>query len=305
MGFSQNKAGLKTAAIVIAGLILLWAAGIAVTAERHREGSITDRPATPKGIEYFLSNIKKDRYVWFEVNSEGYVNDFLVHARQWRKAGRLIVTTRLDNSEAIIRKLVHRGLDVTGGFKTSDAFKAVPFHDEKAWEHIAETARRVSNLCKGNPVVLENEGAVTMMVENGVTSVDSGRLLAAIAKQKWPDIWFWYAPMGEKEPYRTLSYSIAETVRKGIPKARLIESSSAGYQGSTKNKRSQLDLDRTLQLDSNPVSIVYLDDHARNFWKLKDAVIAVKQAFGNTVILYPGYKNIAKSRPVIDSLTKE
>lgn len=270
------------------------------------EDSLMAAPPNLKDVKNLrIIQRQKDCYVWFEVNSDRYLKDYMLHAKKWNRLGNLMVTARLGNAETILKKLVDSGLNVTGGFKTSDAFDGIPYHDEKAWKRIAYQARRISTLTGQKPVVLENEGAVKRLVSKGFTSIECDRLTASLAKQQWPEIWFWYAPMGEEEPYKTISNDIAKAVMKGIPGARLIEASSAGYSSSPRNPRAIKNLGHTLLLNQQPVSIVYLDDYKKNFWKLSDASTALDHAAGKTVILYPGFDDIGNYQSVINSFLQE
>jgi len=248
---------------------------------------------------------QKQRYVWFEANNSVYLQEYINHVGKWRQVGEPIVTARIHNIESYVKTLNRLNIQVIGGFKTSNVFLDHDYYDETAWKNIADTALRVSNLTNGKPVILENEGAVKALLKQGITSVDYNKLVKVIKKQNWPEIWFWYAPIGSKERVKQLSFNIARAIMQGIPKARLIEDSSAGFSTSSKNSDSLYNLNRTFELDNNPVSIVYLDDQRKKFWKLKNAAKALKQAAGNTVIFYPGFNDIENYQPVINSFIHE
>jgi len=242
------------------------------------------------------------RYVWFEVNTLSYLNRYCENVSSWLDIGKPMVTARAHNVEAFTRELVRRNIPVVSGFKTSDLLDGKSFHNIAAWSEIARIARNVSTLTNGNPVVLENEGAVTKMVARGVTSINYEALLKTISMQQWPEIWFWYAPAGRREPVQTMSNDIARAIMNGIPHARLIEASSAGFVNSHADSTSRNNLKRTFTVDRNPISIIYLDDVKKNFWKLRSTGQAVKAAAGNTVIIYPGFGDIEKSDTVKESL---
>lgn len=246
----------------------------------------------------------KECYVWFETNNSDYFERYLKESHLWKNVGSPIVTARIHNIESFTRKLTMAGYHVTSGFKTSDILRGKAFHDAYAWAEIAKVARNLSHITNGRPVILENEGATKLLLKQGVISVDYESLLRVISAQTWPEIWFWHAPAGRKEPMRSLSSDIAMAISKGIPNSRLIEASSAGLTGSQKNRISQSNFRKTLALDSNPISIIYLDDETKNFWKLADTGFAVSAAAGNTVIIYPGVGDIEKGEKVKSALAK-
>jgi hypothetical protein len=226
-------------------------------------------------------------YVWFEANSESFLEKYILNAKKWDLIGRPIVTSRIMNVEKFVEKIIKSGIFVTSGFKTSDALKDKNYHDNEAWTKIAEVARNVSKLTNGRPVIIENEGAVKNMLSKGISDIDYFKLLESISKQSWPEIWFWYAPMGENREAKTISYNIAMAIINGIPNARLIEASSAGYTSSHSNHNSKDNLLDTLEIDQHPVSITYMHKDRNNFWKFEQIEVAIKTAQSNTVIVYP------------------
>ncbi|MBT8438742.1 MAG: hypothetical protein KJO91_03375, partial [Gammaproteobacteria bacterium] len=245
---------------------------------------------------------EKTCYVWFETNTREHLKKFYRHYNGWKPVGKPIVTARIFNVARYTKLLVDSGIPVLSGFKTSDPLRNKPFHDPQAWATIAEVAREVSALTGGKPVILENEGAVKRMLSNDITSINHEALVQSISAQDWPEIWFWYAPMGWNERVQNISKKIASAVKQAIPNSRLIEASSAGYSSSPKNKISRTNLQRTLSLENDPISIVYLDDARSNFWPLKDANQAVNTAFGSTVVVYPGILDIGNASIVSNSM---
>ena len=246
---------------------------------------------------------KKDYFVWFEINTKRYLDKYIKHVEAWVFIGKPMVTARIHNVESFTKQLINANIPVVSGFKTSDVFKDRPFEDIDAWAEIARVARNVSGLTNGRAVILENEGTVKSMLTKGVNSINYEQLLKSISAQQWPEIWFWYAPEGRREPVQTMSNDIARAIMNGIPHARLIEASSAGFATSPANFISKNNLKRTFALDHNPISIIYLDDVEKNFWKLHNTDQAVKAAVGNTVIIYPGFGDIGKSQAVKESLS--
>lgn len=251
--------------------------------------------------EIDISNTK-ECHVWFEINTKKYLNDYLKNSEEWREIGQPILTARPQNVEEFTQTIIDNGIIPISGFKTYDSFIGRSFYSSKAWEEIAETARNLSKITTNNPVILENEGTVKHMLKNGVSSIDYNRLSKVVQKQKWPEIWFWYAPTGYKEPVISITTQIARVISESIPNYRLIEPSSSGYQNSKTNKVFIKNLDETLKLDKNPISIIYLDDRRRNFWDLKNTQNAIDISIGETVILYPGFDDIKKGNIVRRSL---
>lgn len=252
--------------------------------------------------EIDISNTK-ECHVWFEINTKKYLNDYLKNSEEWREIGQPILTARPQNVEEFTQTIIDNGIIPISGFKTYDSFIGRSFYSSKAWEEIAETARNLSKMTNNNPVILENEGTVKHMLKNGVSSIDYNRLRKVVKKQKWPEIWFWYAPTGYKEPVISITTQIARVISESIPNYRLIEPSSSGYQNSKTNKVFIKNLDETLKLDKNPISIIYLDDRRRNFWDLKNTQNAIDISIGETVILYPGFDDIKKGNIVRRSLS--
>lgn len=244
-------------------------------------------------------------YFWFETNTQKYLNKFIRHHQDWKSTGSPIITARIGNVRSYTKRLADAGIPVISGFKTSGALKNRPFHDRRAWEKIARVAREVSALTGGKPVVLENEGTVTRMISNGTESIDYEELVRSLSAQDWPEIWFWYAPAGQREPVRTVSRQIAYAIREAIPNSRLIEASSAGYPSSARNSNSRTNLKSTLAVDNDPISIIYLDDEQTSFWPLKDTNLAVKSAYGRTVVVYPGFADIENASLVEHSMNRD
>jgi len=245
----------------------------------------------------------KDIYFWFEVNEKSYLEKYIKYAPEWLSVGKPIMTSTTYNVESFTKQLIDANLNVISGFKTAGVFtNDRVFHDVSSWEEMASLARRVSILTSGRAVILENEGTVKKMLEKGITSINYDELLKSISAQEWPDIWFYYGPVGAGEPVRSMSYTIARAVMNGIPNARLVDVSSVAYLKSPADSISQSNLSRTLELDSNPISIIYLDDDRYNFWKLNDADKAVNLAAGNSVIIYPGFGDVEKSSMVVQGL---
>lgn len=255
--------------------------------------------------KYTYGGNTKDCYVWFEANSESYLAKYIEHSKQWVSVGKPIVTARIYNIETFTRRLMGAGIDVLGGFKTSNALDPDDYCNADAWGHIAKVAGNISRLTCGKPVVLENEGAVKILISKGIQSIDYNRLLKSISAQNWPEIWFWYSPLGQSEPLKGLSFDIAKAVRNGIPNCRLIEPNSAGFYISSINHNCKINLKRTFALDPDPISIIYLDDYKRNYWALKDTDLAIEKAAGNTVIIYPGLDDISNYDAIRSSLIKE
>jgi ADP-heptose:LPS heptosyltransferase len=237
----------------------------------------------------------KEVYIWFEANNRSYLEKYIDHAKNWEKTGKLIMTARIFNVESFVSQLNELSIPVIAGFKTSNVFNDKNFHDSNAWKEIARIARNVSSLTDGRPVVLENEGTVKAMLSKNITQINYDKLCQSISAQEWPEIWFWYAPAGEKEPVKTMSMEIAHAIMASIPNARLIEASSAGFSTSAKNYNSRKNLQRTSSIDKRAISIIYLDDERHRFWRFKDIERAIDSAAGDTVILYPGFDDIEKS----------
>ena len=140
------------------------------------------------------------------------------------------------------------------------------------------------------------------MISKGASSVNYDKLLKSVSSQKWPEIWFWFSPLGQEEPLKTMSFDIAKAIKKGIPNCRLIEPNSAGFENSSYNYNCMVNLDRTLILDPDPISIIYLDDYKKNYWPLKDTDKALDKAKGRTVIIYPGLDDLANFEAVKKSI---
>lgn len=262
----------------------------------------TSRQLKTKNIISSESLKIKNCYVWFEVNTQKYVSDYLKYGNTWGEIGKPIITARISNVEIITKQIIKAGIPIISGFKTSDVFEDKPFHDFESWQEIARVARNISKLTNGRPVILENESTVTNMVANGVLSINYEKLRESIEAQQWPEIWFWYAPAGRREPLQSISYDIGRAIMGGIPLSRLIEASSAGFSSSHRNKVSKINLKRSIALDKNLISILYLDDDKKNYWPLDQVSQAVDLAIGEDVILYPGINDIEKGLPIISSL---
>ena len=242
------------------------------------------------GMSNDLTN--KECFIWFETNSESLLNRYIEESHAWSKIGKPIITARSHNVESFTNRLINSHPTLISGFKTSDIFNETGFYDFNAWSKVAEIARNVSNITDGRPVILENEGAIKNFINKGSAVINYDLLLEVISAQEWPEIWFWYAPAGRKEPVQSISMDFARAISMGIPRSRLIEASSAGFIGSPYNKVSQSNLNKTIELDKNPISIIYLDNEKRNFWKLADTWRAVQAAKGSTVIIYPGFNDL-------------
>lgn len=251
--------------------------------------------------EHLKTNKPRECYVWFETNSPKYLNLYIDEFSSWNKIGFPIISARMSNAERLTQTILNHTPSVITGFKTSDAFQNRSFTDERAWKEIANLARKLSKLTGNNPVVLENEGAVKKLLDQGVKSIKYNNLVDSISKQNWPEVWFWYAPHGTKEPVRSIAYDIARAVKVGIPNSRLIEPSSTGYSNSRKKASSIDNLRRTYLIDSNPISIVYLDDNRKHFWRVSNTGKAVQSAESHTVIIYPGFNDLKKARKVLES----
>jgi hypothetical protein len=247
----------------------------------------------------------KECFVWFETNTQKYLDRYLKQAAYWESIGKPIATARIHNVEFFVKQMIDAGIEVTSGFKTSNLFLDKDYHDLESWSNIARTARKVSILTGNRPVILENESAVKIIMRNGITKINYEKLLNAISSQKWPEIWFWHAPTGRKKPFSTISMDIARAIMNGIPNARLIEPSSSGLSNSARHKGAMKDLKLTLSIDRNPISIIYLDDDRPNFWKLKDSFSAIEYSKGNTVILYPGHEDVDKSGIVLNAIKRQ
>ncbi len=245
---------------------------------------------------------KKDCYVWFETNTEANLNKYITHSKQWAMIGKPIVTARIFNIENYTIRLIDEGINAIAGFKTSNILGTGSFSNEDSWKQIARVARNLSKLTNGKPVVLENEGSVSLLISKGVTSIDYQKLLNSISAQQWPEIWFWYGPLGQKEPLKTISFNIARAIKNGIPSCRLIEPNSAGFSISSLNKNCQNNLKRTFELDLNPISIVYLGENRKNYWELEDTDKAIQKSVGDTVIIYPGIDNLENYEKVLQSV---
>jgi hypothetical protein len=244
----------------------------------------------------------KECFVWFEINSQKNLNAYFQNFDSWQTVGNPIITSRISNVESLTKQLIDANIPIISGFKTSDVFKKKSYYNIDLWAKVASVSRNLSKMTNGRAVVLENETALKNLLAEGISSINYDKLLSSIVVQQWPEIWFWHAPVGEKQPTQTLSTDIARVIMQGIPKARLIEPSSTGFICSSTNAISKMNLEKTFSLDKNPISIIYLDDNKRNFWKLENTKQAIKQASGNTVIIYPGYNNIANSASVLKGL---
>lgn len=247
---------------------------------------------------------EKDCYVWFEANTERYMAIYLMNKEKWAFVGKPVVTARITNIESFADQLIDASVDAIVGFKTSGILNDNNYCDADSWQEIAKVAGNLSKKTKGKPVILENEGALKILISKGISTIDYDKLLKSISNQKWPEIWFWHGPMGEKEPLKTLSFSIAKAIKNGIPNCRLIEPNSAGISISSFNRNCQNNLRRTLDLDPNPISIIYLDDHKANYWELEDTDQAIRNAVSNTVIIYPGVDDIENCDAVLKSINK-
>jgi len=249
-----------------------------------------------------LSYDTKECYIWFEVNSDESLRTYMKHAKGWNIIGDLIVTSTIYNVEYVTNQLMAFDFTIISGFKTASLFNESNIYDVEAWIKIAQKAIKISDMTNGKAVILENEGTIKQLLSRGIDSINVEKLTDLIGAQRWPEIWFWYAPMGQREPVRTLAFDIARAIKKGIPNSRLIEASSSAFVNSNENLISKSNLKRTFILDKNPISIVYLDDKIFNFWRLSETRKAVNSAIGNTVIIYPGFGDISNSEAVKSSL---
>jgi hypothetical protein len=247
----------------------------------------------------------KECFVWFEINSQKYVDAYFQNFDGWQTVGNPIITSRISNVESLTKQLIDANIPIISGFKTSDVFNKKSYYNIELWAKVASVSRNLSKITNGRAVVLENETALKNLLAEGISSLNYNKLLSSIAAQQWPEIWFWHAPVGEKQPTQTLSTDIARVIMQGIPKARLIEPSSAGLICSSTSMISKMNLAKTFKLDKNPISIIYLDDNKRNFWKLENTKQAIKQAAGNTVIIYPEFDDIVNSATVLKGLEQK
>jgi hypothetical protein len=241
---------------------------------------------------------QKKCFIWFEVNNKKHFDQYLQFKSSWEGVGNLMVTARINNVEMLTQQLVSQNIAIISGFKTSDPFRDKDYYDSTVWAEVAKTARNISKMTGNKPVVLENEGAVKQLLKNGISTIDYNKLFEVIREQQWPEIWFWYAPTGKREPVISMTHEIARAVVNGIPKVHLIEPSSAGFSNSPVNALSANLLKKTLILDPSPVSIIYLDDKHKNFWKLIDTNKALQAALGDTVILYPGFDDLENASKI-------
>ena len=233
----------------------------------------------------------KQCFVWFEVNNEKNLKKYLANVKQWNRVGNPIISARKNNVVNFTNKILSKNIPVISGFKTIDFFKKSSFYSLEAWSDIANLATTLSLLTKGRPVILENEGTMNYLRRSGIKTIDYQKLHFAISSQNWPEIWFWYSPMGNRDVVQSTSFTVAKSVINGIKNVSLIESNSSGYTYS-KAKPLALNLYRTKVLDNNPVSIIYLDDKRNRFWKFKQITSSLNTAIGNRVIFYPGINDI-------------
>lgn len=233
----------------------------------------------------------KQCFVWFEVNNSQHLRQYFLNGQKWLKVGRPVISARKGNVVEFTKEALSKHIPVITGFKTYEFFVSDSIYDPESWRKIALLARTLSQLTDGRPVILENEGAVKHLRKIGQQVIDYKKLYAAVAPHEWPEIWFWYAPIGNNEQIQSMSYNIAKAIIKGIEHASLIESNSAGYSRS-KTTPSALNISRTRILTNDPISIIYLDDKRNRFWRYKHITQSVKKSIGKRIIFYPGFDDI-------------
>lgn len=244
-------------------------------------------------------------YVWFETNNQGLVDRWVLVAEEWQKVGVLIATAVRDNVLGFLPELMSAAGTVISGFKTADFFKYSEGdspYDPDIWGEIAALARDVA-MVTGQPVVLDNETNLNNIRAQGIEFIDSSALEAAVASSAWPEIWFWAGPLGSVEPVRQMSWDFASGMT-GVSIIHLIEPNSAGYQDSWKPDYSKDNFMRTKDLDSSPMSIIYLDDVSAWFWPLNQTCQALGRAQGASAILYPGAGDLERYLDVQNSVDR-
>jgi hypothetical protein len=232
---------------------------------------------------------EKACYVWFETNSQSYFDEYIDYGAKWTRIGYPVITGRMASISAFTDSLNDKGLSAIVGFKLSDFFSGDDYADANKWGQIASLARELADKTDGRPIILENEGATSNIVNSGEV-VDLIELKTSISQQEWPIVWMW-----PSIPDTTSNkHGVLNTVNMAIVEAggRLIEHYSAGYSTSPGYAPSQAALAQTLAVDANPISIVYLDESITNHWRFKDTEKAAYTSNGVDVIFYPGYGDL-------------
>ncbi len=246
---------------------------------------------------------RKNCYVWFESNNKKYFNLVLSSLPDWISVGQVIITGRKHNVVKFYKILRRRfGNRIITGFKTSDFFKEKSIYDFEAWREISILAKRLSVMSGGAPVVIDNEGLIKKLLKGKNTSVDLDKLSSAIKGGAYPLIWWWYGPEGRSSRVISLTEKFAIALKNGIPDMRFIEASSGGFVDSDMDYWSKSNLKKTILIEKKPVSIVYLDDSLRRFWKLQHINLAIKSVIGRDVIIYPGIMDIGEGKRVSEYL---
>lgn len=232
---------------------------------------------------------KKDCSVWFEINSEKLLHQYLEYQESWQRLGGPIATTRRNQIDLVVGSLRQENIHASSGVKTPDYLDATDYLNPTGWERLSADARKIAELTEGAPVILDNETGLNQLLEANADDFAEDDLVAVLSAQAWPTIWYWLAPASRLNTRHVeLSAKVARAIMRGIPSARLIESNSAGYKDSASNQASQANLHLTLQIDPDPVSIIYLDDTRPRFWRFGDTIEAIATAYAEDVILYPG-----------------
>lgn len=238
----------------------------------------------------------KNLYVWFEVNSTSMIQGFLDNCEYWDHIGDLIVTSKENCIYEVIEDIHSMQIYPIFGIKISDIISSTNIYDSTAWGQVSAIAEDISIETRGKPVILEAEGMIAEIISSGIT-VDTSALFTAMT-QSWPDIWWWPPVSGYSDTEIGTRYDITRTAIKAIQNIRLIEHLSSGYVSSRSDDQSIANLESTIKLCKNPLSIVYLDNISSNQWDLKSAKSAIEIAYSNDVILYPGFSDLENANKV-------
>ncbi len=253
------------------------------------KSSITDSTSTKKC------------YVWFETNTIHHLSQYIDNIEPWLTIGEPIVTARKDNILEFIDVLKNAGINPIAGFKTSDFFRNVPYDNQDAWGKVALLANQVSEKTNGNPVILENEGALRLHDKNNNNKISLSKLINTISIQTWPSIWLWHAPTKSDHELHSISYAVAEGIMHNNHSSHLIEHYSVGYSSSIYDTRSKQALSITLKLDPSPIPIIYLDDKIKNFWRYSELENPIEHSDASTIILYPGFNDLANKNSLSEN----
>lgn len=248
----------------------------------------------------WLWKVRQPRYVWFECNSQTILDEWKLVATEWQQLGTLIMTTQ-ESVDGRVADFTQQALAVSGvngivtGFKTStfwDFAGGDSPYDTSIWQAVRDIAVEAYN-AGGNPIVLENESNLASLRDDWGTTLDPAQLQAAIegVSGSWPEIWHWSSPTSTGDPTRQLSIDWATGVKAAIPNTRFIEDNSAGLKSNPNSPMRQLNVQVTSDLDSNPLSIVYLDNTTSNFWRLGYWWKTMEFARW-PIVLYPGYGDL-------------